>query len=90
MSVLDCFLTYIIAYGAIRAVYEVYLTIRLYGFERGLEAAEPIIEQATQTAYRLGRIHERAAVQSEVHAIYKEAYRQGRLSTIAPTVFERN
>lgn len=87
---IESLLACIVAYGIARGLYETYHAIRLAGFERGLQAAEEVIDRLAKTAYQAGRLHERAAMQSEVQAIYKEAYRQGRLSTIAPTIFERN
>lgn len=87
---IEVLLLCVVAYGIIRAAYEAYHAIRLSGFERGLKAAEPIIDRMAQTAYTTGRIHERAAMQSEVAAIYKEAYRQGRLSLTTQSIFERN
>jgi hypothetical protein len=85
-SLLGC----VVVFALIRAAYEAYYAIRLSGFERGLKAAEPIVDQLAKTAYTTGRIHERAAMQSEVAAIYDEGFRQGQLSKSFPTVFTRN
>ena len=82
MSILDCFLICIFAYCALRACVEIYYAIHLKGFERGLEAVEPIIDQAVRAAYRKGRIDQLNMDQQAIHEVSEKSFTAGRSSVM--------
>lgn len=77
-TILICILTY----AAIRAAIETYHAIRLAGFERGLAAAEPMIEYATRAAYRQGRIDQLNVDRQAIYDVSEESFTAGRSSVM--------
>ena len=82
MSILDCFLICVVGYCVLRACVEIYYVIHLRGFERGLEAVEPIIDQAVRAAYRQGRIDQLNIDQQAIYEVSEKSFNAGRSSVM--------
>ena len=79
---LDCFLICIFAYCALRAFVEIYYVIHAIGYVAGLKSAGPVIEDAIDQAYRLGRLHQFHADQEAIHEVSEKSFNAGRSSVM--------